>query len=444
MELYKIYRKYKGPIFYMFSGLLFVTMVFAQKEIEFQLNRIGTSMSVILYITAILFLLTVTTLLVTHMLRDVDLKSSIENLNEAMKSINMGWLISESEVVKIEEKAKEIWVFQNSLEKDYDLEGKIGKTVRDNLKAKKTYIYFLPIHSFTEGQVQSFKNTFAKYKDRFKFILVSNDSIFIHSEIVLYDPTSVEKRNAVEFLPSNNGDNANITNYYVDLSKDRANEIWSLGNKLKKSRDEGVEINTSLFMLERDLLEIESKAEEIWVFQRNLEKEYDVSEGKVGAAVLSNLKAEKTYIYFLPSHSFNEGQVESFEEVFSKEENRYKDELKSKARNKMEESVKESYDNPKNKQKINKIKLDCKHRIDEIDEIEFKWEFVEIEDDNIFIHSEIAIYNPNTSERRAIEWIPAEEKDGLKHSQIYIDLGPQQTKEIYKICKKLREKYGNK
>ena len=93
---------------------------------------------------------------------DEKLENSIKDLKEAMKSINMGWLISESEISRIEKKANEIWVFQNNLEKDYDLESIIGKTVKENLKNKKKYTYFLPVHSFTNGQVESFKNQFSE------------------------------------------------------------------------------------------------------------------------------------------------------------------------------------------------------------------------------------------------------------------------------------------
>ena len=62
-------------------------------------------------------------------------------------------------------------------------------------------------------------------------------------------------------------------------------------------------INMGWLLPESVVLEKESKADEIWVFQTNLEKEYDTQKGEVGEAVLNNLKSGKKYTYF--SQLFN-------------------------------------------------------------------------------------------------------------------------------------------
>jgi preprotein translocase subunit SecG len=323
------------------------------------------------------------------------LENSITDLKEAMKSINMGWLLPEAEIVKFEREADEIWVIQNSLEKDYDLDNEIGKAVRSNLSKKKfiRYVYFLPIHAYTSGQVKSFENTFNEYEGKFKFVLVANDSIFIHSEIVLYNPINDDERNAVEFLPSNN-ETDNKIKYYVDLDKDRADYIWSLGNMLIEKDKYGVD--HSMFLLDDSVAKIETEAKKVWVIKNELG--YDILEtfddkGKknghpIQQAVQKNLENGCEYTYFLLDDT-NKKNIED-RKIFEKMYKNY-----------------EEY-----------------------------FQFIPLSNHGLFIHSEIAIYNPGSTEMSAIELVASQDP---KKPPIYVKLTENSVESIYNICNKIKK-----
>ena len=451
----------------------FVKYAWDSKELKIGIYAAGTAILALLLeftplkvlisegiasVAASIFVIVMITLLgfyLNYRFKNEDLDKSIKSMSVAMETmrkaintINMGWLLPESDVIEIESKADEIWVFQSNLEKEYDIgDGKVGEAVLNNLKSGKKYTYFLPIHSFTNGQVETFKRIFkqkefeyqAECKSEnkestefsYKFVLVEDDSIFIHSEIVLYNPTipalnkSENERNAIEFLPSDDKTSKN-TKYYIDLNDQRANEIWSLGCKLIKKvgyddEKKEAEVNTSLFMLESKLLKIESKAEEIWILKNGLG--YDIEKDHpIQKLVEENLKKDEfKYKYFLLNDS--EGGNLKDKAIFEKMYDKYDE----------------------------------------------NFEFIMVPDDGLglFVHSEIAIYNPTSvGKRQAIEWIPTErqctlkdqeesletqgellgKQEGQEYSQIYIDLGmgSERTNEVYKICKKLKKKYREK
>jgi low affinity Fe/Cu permease len=436
-------KELRIAMYILFTAIFFVVFELTPLMDWLRQSLVSFSVSITIVVA-----ITVMSFFLNYLFHNEDLKVAMEKMEKVIETINMGWLLPESVVLEKESKADEIWVFQTNLEKEYDTQpGEVGEAVLNNLKSGKKYTYFLPTRSFTNGQVETFKRIFNQkeleyqvkcesknkksVKFSYKFVLVEDDSIFIHSEIVLYNPTipvsrdpnrsddeRVKERNAIEFLPSDEKTTIN-TRYYIDLNDQRANEIWSLGCKLidKVGYDDKrkkAEVNTSLFMLESKLLKIESKAEEIWILKNGLG--YDIEKDHpIQKLVEENLKKDEfKYKYFLLNDSDGGN-------------------LKDKA---IFEKMYDKYDE--------------------------NFEFIMVPDNGLglFVHSEIAIYNPTSvGKRQAIEWIPTErqctleeqeesleKQEGQEYSQIYIDLGigSERTNEVYKICKKLKKNYGEK
>jgi hypothetical protein len=167
-------------------------------------------------------------------------------------------------------------------------------------------------------------------------------------------------------------------------------------NYIEKISDALTAVNMNWLMLDSERLEIEKNAKEIWIFQPNLDK--DITEKLVQDTVASNLSNNKKYIYFLPDTTQVKTQIRDFKEKFR------------------------SFD------------------------LDNLVHFVCNKEDEFFVYSEIALYDPKTG-REAVEWLPSmdgnDENANVKN-QYFIKLAPDVAEKLYYLGDNLIEKERNK
>jgi hypothetical protein len=173
--------------------------------------------------------------------------SKIQVLDDFIKANGMGDIINEQTLSIIEKNSQNIWVITNDLandigiSNDHNIDSKIIKIVKENLKSKKNYIYFLPNTKLINGRINEFINIHGDSfeEGQVKVCLVPYDQFHFVSEIVLYDvrktsPTS--STTAVQWFPNKE------LNYYLMLDDhNRTNLVGTLDIMLDKYGTKNIE-----------------------------------------------------------------------------------------------------------------------------------------------------------------------------------------------------------
>ena len=164
-----------------------------------------------------------------------EIKQEYETNNEILKAFiqghGLGDLVNTNELAMIENNAEIIWVFTLDLSNDIGIEkinkqdNTIFKTVRENLKQGKEYIYFLPDEPSIRGSVNYYKEIHKIENDQVKFCFIPKKEFHIVSEIAIYNPKS-NNPIAMQWFPSSK------MNYYIKLDKNYTLNIIGSGDIL--------------------------------------------------------------------------------------------------------------------------------------------------------------------------------------------------------------------
>lgn len=167
----------------------------------------------IIYVTILLFMMSISTIIVvslltSHLIKSSDISNHVDKLNllhNRMKNYVKGidknpYLSCSKELVLIEKKAKEIWVITPDFYWDY--EDKVySSIVKDNIKSGKTYWYIFPKDDIIFPKAVDFKNTFdSKVQKNIHLVPVKYDFLLFINEIVVYDPNEPNSNYHCGFL----------------------------------------------------------------------------------------------------------------------------------------------------------------------------------------------------------------------------------------------------
>jgi|JYMV01.1.fsa_nt_gi hypothetical protein len=154
---------------------------------------------------------------------------SVDKISTALEASNMKWLLSETEVKYLEEKAKCVWIMSPSLANDVNLDGEIIKAVSRNLAKGVKYTYFLPNTKLINGQINEYKEIYLQYLDSVEFVLVPDDEYHFYTEVAIYNADEIEKENiAIEWLPDESYD------YYIRLDKQHTSSVVGIASIMKQ------------------------------------------------------------------------------------------------------------------------------------------------------------------------------------------------------------------
>jgi len=229
-----------------FSGLLLILLYLLAYLLESFSNNLKPDFlresAIILTIIFIILVILAYFFLKSYL--DSELNDKVNLLKDFIEANGLGNIINEKTLSTIESQSKEIWVITPNLKNDLYNET-IKKTVANNLKNGKKYVYFVPQNTYIEGSISEYYKTYNNFiydKNQVKFIQIPTPScneknkngiyFYFPSEIVLYDVNEENKPSIViQQFPNKK------SNYYLLVEDSYKEYIIGLLKCLKKSVD---------------------------------------------------------------------------------------------------------------------------------------------------------------------------------------------------------------
>lgn len=137
------------------------------------------------------------------------------------------------QLIKLEDKAKEVWVISPSLH--YDVENSdFSELVSVNRNEKTKYRYIVPATKQVEKNIKRYKKIYGlsnEEVDRNFLLLPSNDFMPFVQEIAIYDAST----NCIACAAPALEDNHDVIKFNENSSKDMAKAFKSIWKKYKRS-----------------------------------------------------------------------------------------------------------------------------------------------------------------------------------------------------------------